>query len=122
MATWSTEELAELDSASEIRVAGSRKDGSLRSFRIIWHVVIDGKLYARSVNGPDAGWYVGVRRQMVGAIKWGSKQRNVEYADDASHDAEVDAAYRAKYGNGSPTQALNREPSLGTTLRIDPRG
>lgn len=121
MTAWTTEELAELDSASEIRVAGSRKDRTLRSFRIIWHAVVDGNLYARSVNGPDAGWYVGVKRQMTGAIQWGGRQRDVDYSDDPSHDAEVDAAFRKKYGNGSPTQALNREPARGTTLRIDPR-
>lgn len=121
MATWTPEELDGLDDASEIRVAGSRADGSLRSFRIIWHVVVDGVLYARSVNGPDAAWYTGVKRQMHGAIQWDGTQRDVDYADDPSHDGAVDAAYRAKYGNGSPTQALNREPARGTTLRIDPR-
>lgn len=121
MSTWTPDDLTELDAAPEIRVAGSRKDGSLRGFRIIWHVVVDGALYARSVNGPDAGWYVGVQRQMTGAIRWAGREREVRYADDASHDAAVDAAYRDKYGNGSPTQALNREPARGTTLRIDPR-
>ena len=121
MTTWTATELGELDHASEIRVAGSRKDGSLRNFRIIWHVVIDGALYARSVNGPDAGWYVGVQRQMTGAIQWNGHQREVDYVDDATHDDAVDAAYRKKYGNGSPTQSLNREPARGTTLRIDPR-
>ncbi|WP_029149376.1 DUF2255 family protein [Microbacterium indicum] len=119
MSNWTTAELDELDDAYEIRVAGSRRDGSLRSFRIIWHVVVDGALYARSVNGPDAGWYVGVQRQMTGAIQWGGSQRDVVYVDDPSHDDAVDEAYRAKYGNGSPTKALNREPARGTTLRID---
>lgn len=121
MTDWTSDELSSLDRASEVQVAGSRKDGSLRSFRIIWQVVIDGAVYARSVNGPDAAWYTGVRRQMKGAIKWSGHQHDVTYVDDDSHDDEVDQAYRAKYGNGSPTQALNRQPARGTTLRIDPR-
>lgn len=119
MAAWTADELDSLDRTDEIRVAGSRKDGSLRSFRIIWHAVVDGALYARSVNGPEAGWYVGVRRQMTGAIQWNGTQRDVVYIDDPSHDDAIDEAFRRKYGNGAPTQALNRQPARGTTLRID---
>lgn len=119
MATWTSDELDSLDSAYEIRVAGSRKDGSLRSFRVIWHVVVDGGLYARSVNGPDADWYVGVQRQLTGAVQWGGNQRDVDYINDSSHDDAVDEAFRRKYGNGSPTQSLNRHPARGTTLRIE---
>lgn len=121
MTGWSSAELDTLEDASEIEVAGSRKDGSLRSFRIIWHAVLDGALYARSVNGPDSGWYVGVSRQMHGAIRWAGQQREVDYVADASQDDALDEAYRARYGNGGPTQALNREPARGTTLRIDRR-
>ncbi|WOC13307.1 DUF2255 family protein [Gordonia sp. MP11Mi] len=119
MAAWTSEELDSLDSSQEIRVAGRRKDGTLRSFRIIWHVVVDGGLYARSVNGPDAAWYVGVRRQMAGAVQWNGHQCDVVYVDDPSHDDAIDSAYRRKYGDGSPTQALNRQPARGTTLRIE---
>ncbi|MBM7369509.1 DUF2255 family protein [Gordonia hydrophobica] len=121
MGNWTAAELAEIDAVSEIQVAGSRRDGSLRSFRIIWHVAVDGALYARSVNGPDAAWYVGVRRQMSGAITWNGEQRAVDYVDDPTHDDAVDEAFRRKYGNGSPTQSLNRQPARGTTLRIDPK-
>lgn len=42
------------------------------------------------------------------------------YVDDDSHDDEVDQAYRAKYGNGSPPRPSTGSPR-GTTLRIDPR-
>jgi hypothetical protein len=121
MANWTEGELDSMEHAYEIRVAGERKDGSLRSWRIVWHAVVDGALFVRSVNGPDAGWYVGVRRQMRGSVQWDGETRDVVFVDDASHDAALDAAYVARYGNGSPTQALNRQPARGTTLRIDPR-
>jgi|SRR5690606_25274352 len=121
MTAWTAQELASIDDADEIRVAGRRKDGSLRSFRIIWHVVVDGALYVRSVNGPDAAWYVGAKRRMAGAIQWHDEQRNVAYVDDPSRNDAVDEAYRRKYGNGSPTRRLNQDPARGTTLRIDPR-
>ncbi len=120
MGRWNARELAGLDASSEIQVAGSRKDGSLRSFRIIWHVTVDGALYVRSVNGPEAAWYTGARRQMRGAIRWRGQQRDVTFTEDDSHDDEVDEAYRNKYGNGAPAQALNSMPARGTTLRVDP--
>lgn len=84
-------------------------------------MVVDGALFARSVNGPDAAWYVGVQRQLSGAIAWDGTQRDVGFVNDASHDDEIDEAYRRKYGNGSPTRRLNQQPALGTTLRIEPR-
>lgn len=121
MANWTEGELDSLERAYEIRVAGERKDGSLRSWRIVWHAVVDGALFVRSVNGPDAGWYLGVRRQMRGSVQWDNAPREVVFVDDAAHDAALDAAYVARYGSGSPTQALNRQPARGTTLRIDPR-
>ena len=117
--TWTPEEVDSISGTDEIHVAGSREDGSLRSSRVIWIVAVDGELYIRSVNGPDADWYAGVRHQMTGAITWSGNERNVAFVDDASRDDEVDEAYRRKYGNGSPTQALNREPARGTTLRVD---
>jgi len=59
MATWTEEDLASLDRAHQIRVAGRRNDGSLRKLVTIWHVVVDGALYARSVKGTEGQWYKG---------------------------------------------------------------
>lgn len=121
MADWTPEELASFEREHEIRIAGARRDGSIRTPRIIWHALIDGALYVRSVHGPEAGWYVGARRQMHGEVRWADASRAVDFVDDASRDDALDAAFRRRYGNGSPTQALNREPARGTTLRVDPR-
>ena len=121
MAMWTSQELNSLDRAHEIRVAGRRKDGSLRRLVIVWHVVADGALYVRSVNGTEGQWYKGVAGHYEGAISWGDQTRNVSYTLDPSHEAEIEAAYAAKYGNSSATRAITNETAKQTTLRIDPR-
>jgi hypothetical protein len=45
----------------------------------------------------------------------------VAYAHDASPDDAIDAAYFAKYGNGSATQSITNAIARPTTLRVDPR-
>jgi hypothetical protein len=121
MPTWTPQELASLDRSHEIRVAGRRADGSPRKLVIIWHVVVDGALYARSVYGTEGQWYKGVIRHFEGAISWGGQIREVAYTLDSSRDDEVDAAYFTKYGSGSPTRAITNATAKETTLRIDPR-
>ncbi|ANJ27945.1 DUF2255 family protein [Agromyces aureus] len=121
MSTWTPEDLTALDRAGEIRVAGRRDDGSLRTPVVIWHAVVDGSLYARSVRGPEGGWYRGVTRNSEGTVSWGGPAREVTYTRDESHEAELDAAYFAKYGRGSATQSLMKPEVKATTLRIDPK-
>ncbi|GAA5036075.1 DUF2255 family protein [Microbacterium fluvii] len=121
MPGWTQQELDELDRAGEVRVAGRRADGSSRSLTIVWHVVVDGDLYLRSVKGPEGQWYRGVAHHHEGFLRWGSTTREVTYTPDSSHDDAVDAAYFAKYGTGSATQSLMKAEARQTTLRVDPR-
>jgi hypothetical protein len=120
MTDWTGEELRSLERAHEIRVAGRRNDGTLRTLVIVWHVVVGGVLYVRSVRGTEGQWYKGVTRHFEGAINWAADTRQVIYTPDSSRDAEIDAAYAAKYGNGSATRAITSEMAKQTTLRIDP--
>jgi hypothetical protein len=110
-----------LDRISEIRVAGRRRDGSLRTLTIVWHVVVDGKLYVRSVRGAEGSWYKGVLRHHEGAISWDGSTRDVSYVPDHTADDRIDAAYFGKYGNGSPTRAITNAEARATTLRVEPR-
>ena len=121
MSSWTAEELRELERISEIRVAGRRRDGSLRTLTIVWHVVVDGSLYVRSVRGADGSWYKGVIRHHEGAISWDGKTRDVTYIPDTTVDDQLDAAYYTKYGNGSATRAIVNSTARPTTLRVEPR-
>jgi len=118
---WTESELRELDRAYEVRVAGRRDDGSSRTLTIVWHVVVGGRLYLRSVRGTEGQWYKGVAHHFEGFLRWGSTTREVRYTLDASQDAAVDAAYVAKYGSGSSTQAITTAAAKQTTMRVDPR-
>jgi hypothetical protein len=121
VSSWTAEELDTLDRIPEIRVAGRRRDGSLRRLIIVWQVVVDGKVYVRSVRGTDGSWYKGVVRHHEGAISWNGETRDVTYVPDHTADEQIDAAYFAKYGNGSPTRAITNAQATATTLRVEPR-
>jgi hypothetical protein len=121
MSTWTAEELQALDRIDEIRVAGRRQDGSLRTLIIVWHVVVDGRLYVRSVRGIEGSWYKGVIHHHEGAIAWDGTTREVAYIPDDTVDDQIDGAYFKKYGNGSPTRAITNAAARATTLRVEPR-
>ncbi|MGW7684002.1 DUF2255 family protein [Kribbella sp. NPDC054772] len=121
MSGWTAEELQSLDRIGEIRVAGRRKDASLRTLTIVWHVVVDGNLYVRSVRGAEGSWYKGVLYHHEGAISWNGTTRDVTYIPDSSVDDQIDTAYFDKYGKGSPSRAITNAAARATTLRVEPR-
>lgn len=121
MSSWTAEELQTLDRIDEIRVAGRRQDGSLRTLTIVWHVVVDGSLYVRSVRGTEGSWYKGVIRHHEGAISWDGNTREVTYIPDATADDQLDAAYYKKYGDGPDTDAIVNPTARPTTLRVEAR-
>lgn len=119
--TWDAAQLATIDEAGESTVAAYRTDGTLRTPRIIWHVVADGQLFIRSVRGADGAWYRGVERTGTGVLEAGGVRAEVAFVRDGTHDAAIDQAYRAKYGTGSAVQSITSPTASGTTLRVDPR-
>lgn len=121
MAAWTEDELDRIGRADELRVAGMRKNGSLRNSVIIWVVRLGDELYIRSVNGPTAAWYRGSQVRGEGRIEAGGVTKDVTFVRSADRDDEVDAAYRAKYGSGSPVRAITSDVAKSTTLRIEPR-
>jgi hypothetical protein len=120
MQEWTVDELARIGRASELRVAGRRPDGELRKLVTIWHVIVDGELYFRSVYGTKGGWYRGTQATGRGRIESGGVAKDVTFTLDSTRDDEVDAAYRRKYGTGSPVQHITSPAAKETTLRADP--
>jgi hypothetical protein len=59
MTEWTSEELREIGTAKELRIASLRRDGKLRNPVTIWVVLLGDDLYIRSVNGRNGTWFRG---------------------------------------------------------------
>jgi hypothetical protein len=119
--TWDTTTARELAKTGEIEVvvpAPGRPDARTP----IWVVAVDDDLYVRSWKGEDGIWYRRARRHGTGSIVGHGQQHQVRFtaATDPSINAQIDEAYRSKYGNSSYTQAMTRPPATASTMRLDP--
>jgi len=121
MSPWTADELDRVGNASELRVAGRRKDGSLRNGVIIWSVRVDDEIYIRSVYGPEASWFRGTQVSGDGRIEAGGVTKDVNYVSVDDLNDIIDSAYHRKYGGGSAVKAITTPLAATTTLRVDPR-
>jgi hypothetical protein len=99
MTAWTNEELNKIGSAEELQIASLRKDGSLRSMRIIWVVRVGNDIYVRSVNGRTSDWFRGVQTRHEGQIRAGGIVKDVTFVEepDPVINEKIDGAYRTKY-------------------------
>ena len=99
MAAWTGDELNKVGNAEEMEIASLRRDGSLRSWRTIWVVLIVDDLYIRSVNGRGSDWFRGVQTCHEGRIQAGGVSKDVTFVEeiDLTVHEQIDAAYRKKY-------------------------
>ncbi len=125
MTSWTSDELTQLDDADEMHVAGTRRDGSLRKPVIVWMVRLGYDLYTRSVNGPDAAWFRGAHTNHRGHVSANGVEKDVAFVDIDADDpinAELDAAYRAKYRRYSgPVASITSSLARSTTLKVSPQ-
>ena len=123
MADWNPTELEQIASAPEIEVSSLREDGALTKPVTIWAVRVDRELYVRSVRGGAGGWYRAARRRHEGRIEAGDVAVDVAFEDAPHHlDAEIDAAYKEKYGYPSgPVDSIITADAQATTTRVFPR-
>jgi hypothetical protein len=96
--SWTDADLTHFGEAQEVRIAGTRSDGSMRKPVIVWVVRVGDDLYTRSVNGPDAAWFRGTRTTRHGQLSAGALTTDVDFVDAVGEaDSEVDAAYERNY-------------------------
>jgi hypothetical protein len=99
MTGWTSEELNQIGSAEELKLASMRRDDTLRKPVIMWVVRHGDRLYVRSVNGPTGAWFRGTQTRRRGHIRAGGVDKDVTFVfdtDDNLND-QIDAAYRQKY-------------------------
>ncbi len=124
MAAWISEELKKIGSAEEVQIASLRKDGSLRSMRIIWAVRLGDDIYVRSVNGRTSDWFRGVQTRYEGHIRAGSVDKDVTFVEepDSNINDQIDAAYAEKYRRyASIIPSINSPTARAATIKIVPR-
>lgn len=123
MTTWTAVGLTHFGDVEEVRIAGTRADGSLRRSVIVWAVRVGDELYTRSVNGPDAAWFRGTRDTHRGRLSTGKMTIDVDFVDAVGDaDAEIDAVYRRKYGRyHGPVTSITSAVARSTTLKLVPR-
>jgi hypothetical protein len=122
MSGWTSEQLAAVGDAVELRIAGRRADGTLRKPTIIWAVRTGDDVFARSVNGPTATWFRGVEKTAEARIWAGGVEADVDVIRAEDEEDAIDAAYWAKYGRyAGPTQSITSSLARSTTLKLVPK-
>ena len=134
---WSTPQLQLFDAAVELEVAARRPDGGLRRWTSVWVVRVGENVFVRSWYRRETGWFAGAVaagrvRVRVPGLDTEAAVVDLGGASGYPRDTgerlrtqlfdDVDAAYRAKYGDyGNATvSAMVTEQARLTTLRLDP--
>ena len=121
-APWSPDELRLLNAAGELRIAVKRSDGSLRRWVPIWVVCAGGQVYVRTWYRRDTGWFGHALRSRRARIRVPDLEADVTIEDigDAATQvtADVDAAYRTKYGRGGAGSMVTAT-AAATTLQLN---
>ena len=71
MTGWTSEELAKIGNAEELKIASMRRDDTLRKPVTIWVVRHGDRLFVRSVNGSAGAWFRGTQTRRQGHIRAG---------------------------------------------------
>jgi hypothetical protein len=124
MTAWTSDELTRIGTATELEIASTRRDGSLRKPRTIWVVRVGDDLYVRSMYGRTGGWFPATQDRQQGHISAGGVDKDVTFADaDPDRNDAIDAAYRDKYrryGERIIGGVVNHE-ARATTIKLVPR-
>jgi hypothetical protein len=124
MSKWTADQLDKVGKAEEVQVASVRRNGAVGKPVTVWVVRHGDDLYLRSVKGPSGHWFRGTQERHEGRIRADGVQYDVTFVD-AAHDveADVDAAYRAKYRRyaGSILNSVLTPEARSTTIELVPR-
>lgn len=120
---WSPERLDRIVEADDLHVAPYRPDGITPGTPTrVWCVQVDGELYARAYNGTASRWYRAALEQQAGQITAVGARIDVAFEPaSAEIDADLDAAYRAKYPNSPYLGAMIGVRARAATVRVRPR-
>jgi len=120
--SWTAEQLAHVDAARELEIAVRRVDGTLRPWTPIWLVRVSDDVYVRTWYRRETGWFGTALRTKRARVRVPGVEVDVliEHIGDTRPElrADVDAAYRDKYGSGGSTDNMVGDDAAATTLRL----
>jgi hypothetical protein len=122
--TWTPDELERIGSAAELEIAVKRADGTLRRWVPIWVVSVGEHVFVRTWHRRDTGWFGHVLKSRRARIRVPGLEADVAVDDvgegTAQLRADVDAAYRTKYGSygSSSVDAMVAEAAAAATLQF----
>lgn len=109
--------------ADEVRLASYREDGTLRKPVIVWVVRVADDLYVRSYRGRGSDWFRHALKLPRGRVWGGSAAHDIRFVEgDDGRSAEIDAAFRAKYGRygGGYVDSITSATSREATVKLSP--
>jgi hypothetical protein len=121
MSSWTADELERIGNSTELQIASLRRDGSLRSYVTIWVVRSGDDVFVRSAYGHENGWFRRALSSGQGRIRAGGVERDVAFEEPgAAVDADVHAAYHAKYDRYGPAMVgtVVSPEAARSTLRL----
>ena len=120
--SWTAEQLAHVDAARELEIAVRRVDGALRPWTPIWVIRVSDDVYVRTWHRRDTGWFGTALRTKRARVRVPGVEVDVLIEDIGDTRpglrADVDAAYRDKYGSGRSTDDMVGADAAATTLRL----
>lgn len=117
-ASWTPDDLHELDRRRELEVAAPLDGGGRGSWTPIWVVVADGQVFVRTWRRRKTGWYgraVSAERAWI-RMPAGPVDVRVEAVGSTGAHA-IDDAYRRKYGTAAAESMVSAE-AAASTLRL----
>lgn len=124
MTTWTRDELNNIGTAEEMKIAPLRRDGTPRDPVTIWVVRLGDDLYVRSAYGRSSAWFRGAQLRHEGRISADGVKKDVIFLDaDPNLNDEIDNAYRTKYRrHGAQYVNMMVSPEArSATIKLAPR-
>ena len=114
------DQLRLLDETKEVHIETSSDRGANKT--IIWIVVVDGRVYVRSVRGEPGRWYQRALANPAVTIHVADHAIDFRavYVEDPDEIEAVTRALRVKYPPGGSLDRMTRDEVLDTTLRLEP--
>jgi hypothetical protein len=122
-ATWSPDDLERIGLAGELEIAVKRADGTPRRWVPIWVVCVGEQVYVRTWYRRETGWFGHALSSRRARIRVPGLETDAAIADvgegTAQLRADINAAYRTKYGSSSAASMVT-PAAVATTLQLSP--